>query len=172
MVVLVSQYTRHKIFHSNSITVKLTFFFKSDSHHTGSDFRLMHQCFSRNTANIDTRTTIHLIRTFYNSNFLSALCKFSRKSLPTFAETNNNNIKCFHIYISLIRNYLINVSISLTFAKVAPFRETINNHFTGWIGNCSREELNNFVFNKKKRRYKDVISLSFALHLNPFSLHI
>ena len=102
MIVFISQRTRNRVFHRNSIPVKFALFEECKSFHAGSYLRLMYQCLSRDTADIDTRTSVHFIRTFYNSHFLSTFRELCRKGLPTFAETDNNNIKCIHIHISLV----------------------------------------------------------------------
>ena len=100
MVILASQRTCHRLLHSNSIAIKRTSFFKCGVFHTGSNFSLMNQRLCRNTADIDTRSSIHFIRTFNNGDFPPTFCKLCRKGLSSLTETDNNNIKCIHIYIT------------------------------------------------------------------------
>ena len=100
MIILIPQERSHLFFTTNGLTIIILLLFPRSLYR--SFLSQMYQRLCRNTADIDTRASIHTIRTFYYGNRLLTFCKFGSQGLPTLAETNDNGIILFHIFIFLI----------------------------------------------------------------------
>ena len=103
-VVLLTQERGHFLFLCHGAAVVRLFLFPGRA--LIRQLRRMYQCLGRNTSDIDTRTAVHLIRTFYHGNSKVPFRQLGSECLAAFSKADNNSIILFHTLISLIDSIL------------------------------------------------------------------